>query len=302
MELFTRSYDKEWNRIVDLYVSKDKGISKYIKDDSTCKIVLIEKGEVTVLRDSKKYDLKAPAFFFLSQKDRIESRGSGNLKTSTIFFKPSVIRDEFTFENLDNIDNIDVSQKIGTTIFQDFQLIYGFIYSKENFYSFEVQTAVYVKLKGLFNSIENELTLQKDGFWPCRSRSYFMELLYFLCYNYIRKEKEEIKSQNDIEFELISDYLHEHINEEVTLERITGELSVNRNKLNEIFHEKTQMTCMNYLTKMRMDLASILLVETDLRIVEICERIGYDDANYFSKAFKKEKGMVPSAYRKEKRE
>lgn len=296
MELFTRSYDREWNRIVDLIVFNDKGISKYINDDTTYKFVLLDKGELTIEKEGVNTQAKAPAFFVLSEKDKVKIQCGKTAKTTAMFFKPSVIREEFTYEY---VDKVDFDGLRGSTVYQDLMLIYGFTTKNECCRKTELQSTVYYKMKGLVDSIQRELTLQKDGFWPCRSRSYLMELLYYLCYNFVGEETEmDAKSQTDIEFGMISDYLHQHINEDVTLERITKDLSINRNRLNEIFHEKTSMTCLNCLTKMRMELASILLAETDLRISEICERIGYDDSNYFTKAFKKEMGMTPSAYRK----
>ncbi|MDC2947931.1 AraC family transcriptional regulator [Streptomyces heilongjiangensis] len=52
-----------------------------------------------------------------------------------------------------------------------------------------------------------------------------------------------------------------------------------------------------YLTECRMDEAEVLLSDTDLGIAEIARTVGYADAFGFSAAFKRLKGMSPSAYR-----
>ena len=54
----------------------------------------------------------------------------------------------------------------------------------------------------------------------------------------------------------------------------------------------------DYLIHKRMREAQILLTSTELRNYEIAERVGYDNAAYFSVAFKRFTGMSVSAYRK----
>jgi AraC-like DNA-binding protein len=52
-----------------------------------------------------------------------------------------------------------------------------------------------------------------------------------------------------------------------------------------------------YLTECRMDEAEALLSDTDLGIAQIARFVGYADAFGFSAAFKRLKGLSPSAYR-----
>ena len=46
-----------------------------------------------------------------------------------------------------------------------------------------------------------------------------------------------------------------------------------------------------------MKRAEVLLRETDLKVYEICEQVGYTDTNYFSKLFERSTGKKPSAFR-----
>ncbi len=52
-----------------------------------------------------------------------------------------------------------------------------------------------------------------------------------------------------------------------------------------------------YITECRMDEAEALLSDTDLGIAQIARSVGYADAFGFSAAFKRHKGLSPSAYR-----
>ena len=50
-----------------------------------------------------------------------------------------------------------------------------------------------------------------------------------------------------------------------------------------------------------MKRAEVLLRETDLKVYEICEQVGYTDTNYFSKLFERSTGRKPSAFRSEQK-
>ena len=87
-----------------------------------------------------------------------------------------------------------------------------------------------------------------------------MELLYYIEYTfYVNSSEEETPGQDD--FALITDYMNEHIEDQITLDTITKKFAINRNKLNELFMKQSSMTCLNYLLNLRMDLE----VKTRLR-------------------------------------
>ena len=60
------------------------------------------------------------------------------------------------------------------------------------------------------------------------------------------------------------------------------------------------MTFIEYLTSMRLEKATELLINTNMRSNEISYEIGYQDAHYFSYIFKKKFGMTPKEYRTRK--
>ena len=53
----------------------------------------------------------------------------------------------------------------------------------------------------------------------------------------------------------------------------------------------------SYLTDYRMDRAEEMVLNTDEKSYKIAEKVGYQDANYFSYVFKKKFGVSPSKYR-----
>ena len=79
---------------------------------------------------------------------------------------------------------------------------------------------------------------------------------------------------------------------------LTQILNTNRTTLLSEFKKYTNISLNRYLMQLRMRIATTLLRDTELPILEICERTGLNDISYFSKAFKKEINYTPSEYRK----
>ena len=296
MKLCTECHWNGWDRIVDIYSSAYDSLPEYINDETTYKIIILEKGVLDVKTDLYEGEVKAPALIMLSQKDNICYKTVKSVKADIIFFKPSAIRDEFTYER---IESGEFDETVGQVIYQDYFLIRVFL-SDENKCVIPLPANALKQIKLLFNSMDNQLKAQRDGFWPCRSRSFLMEILHIIVYSYylVDPEDEYSEDSDKEQFSKIAEYLELHLGESISLATITKEFAINRNKLNDIFMKQTSMTCLGYLLNLRLDLAKILLTKTELPIGEIGDRVGYPDPNYFTKVFKENVGMTPSRYRK----
>lgn len=69
----------------------------------------------------------------------------------------------------------------------------------------------------------------------------------------------------------------------------------------QIFKEVTGKTAMEYLGNLRIDKAEKLLKKTEMTVTEIAFCCGFDDANYFSRIYKKIKGISPLSTRQSAR-
>ena len=63
------------------------------------------------------------------------------------------------------------------------------------------------------------------------------------------------------------------------------------------FRKKTGSTISSYIQDKRLNKACELLKNPAYKQYEVAEMVGYDDAKYFAKAFKKKMGLTPSEYR-----
>lgn len=295
MKLCTECHWDGWDRVVDIYPERSDKLPEYINDPENYKVIILEKGSLEIRSEGQTRVVKAPALIGLSQKDVLDYKILQGIKVCILFFKPTVIRDEFTY---DRIDSGEFNEAWGTSIYQDYILIRAVTYSTNVCdRAIEIPLNALKRLKELYSAAEKELHGQKDGFWPCRSRSYLMELLFYIVYTFVEASPDNEVSPEQDDFSKIAEYLNEHLDEPITVETVTKKFAINRNKLNDIFMKQASMTCHDYLLNLRLDLAKVMLTNTELPINEISSRVGYPDANYFAKLFKNVTGRTPSQYR-----
>lgn len=82
---------------------------------------------------------------------------------------------------------------------------------------------------------------------------------------------------------------------ELSVESVAAVVFINPSYLRAVFKKTYGMTVGEYMTHFRMNRAKELL-GGNIRLTEIAERTGYQDAGYFSKVFKKFYGITPSEY------
>lgn len=93
-------------------------------------------------------------------------------------------------------------------------------------------------------------------------------------------------------------YIQENYAKDLNMAVISNEISMNYSLFSYQFKEYTGTNFVNYLKGIRMEAAKKLLVETDLMIMEISQKVGYDNEKHFMKTFKGYYGVSPSEYRK----
>ncbi len=121
------------------------------------------------------------------------------------------------------------------------------------------------------------------------SANAYTELIKQILYLRSRKDKKIV--------EVVKDYVAKHYGEDITLAKITELVYVNGNYFSEMFKTNTGENFIDYLTRVRIDRAKILLKDVAVKTYEVGMLVGYADPNYFSKVFKKVVGITPSQYR-----
>lgn len=94
-------------------------------------------------------------------------------------------------------------------------------------------------------------------------------------------------------------YINQHYRENISLTDVADNVNISKNYLCDVFKKELGISFMNYITNLRMEKAKEFLSNTDMKMYEISEAVGYSDYAYFSQIFKKHTGTTLSAYRKQ---
>ena len=92
-------------------------------------------------------------------------------------------------------------------------------------------------------------------------------------------------------------WLEHHYMRDVSLDQAAEAMGMSAFYFSRFFRTSYNQTFLEYLTAYRIDRAVELLQQTDIPVREIAVRVGYTDANYFTKVFKRHLGVTPTEYR-----
>lgn len=102
-----------------------------------------------------------------------------------------------------------------------------------------------------------------------------------------------VHSQKDV----IKDYIDRNYKKDISAKDVAGILGYSDVYFSKVFKQLFDDNFINYLTKIRIDRAKVLLKDVSFNIKEVGKSVGYADSNYFTKVFKRSIGMSPSEYR-----
>ncbi|MDL2281895.1 AraC family transcriptional regulator [Parabacteroides sp. OttesenSCG-928-G06] len=96
-------------------------------------------------------------------------------------------------------------------------------------------------------------------------------------------------------------YMQENIEKKLSLEDIAIHAGYSSSHFSALFGKRTGYTPLAYFNQLKIQKACNLLDFTDMKINQICYKIGLDDTFYFSRLFTKVMGISPREYRKMKK-
>lgn len=91
---------------------------------------------------------------------------------------------------------------------------------------------------------------------------------------------------------------HNYMLYDISLDSVSAILNINSSYFSSLFKRTFQVNFLDYLTDLRMNAAKELLKDPLRSTAEVAGMVGYESANYFTRAFKKKVGMTPTDYRR----
>lgn len=112
-----------------------------------------------------------------------------------------------------------------------------------------------------------------------------------------RNPRHEPERRQVERIEAAMDRMRREIDQPQPLQRYAAAAGLSVSQFSFLFKQHTGISPMNYLTEARMQRACEYLDTSEASIKEIASQLGYEDALYFSRSFKKCTGLSPTQYR-----
>ena len=96
---------------------------------------------------------------------------------------------------------------------------------------------------------------------------------------------------------MAKEYVDRHLPEDVSLAKVAEAVAISPGYLSRIFLKEMGESFSDYVIRNKTEYSKKLLRETNLKVYEIAEKLGYNNPHYFSKWFKERVGMTPLEYR-----
>ena len=93
-------------------------------------------------------------------------------------------------------------------------------------------------------------------------------------------------------------YLEQHYTRPLSLAELASASGFSASYLSRFFRKKTGVCLFEYINKLRIKQACLLLKKTNKRIIEIAYDVGYNNISFFNRYFKKILRLSPQAYRR----
>ncbi len=138
------------------------------------------------------------------------------------------------------------------------------------------------------SELDRQVTFEDVCAWVVRMLDAFIDAVY---------STRNVKSSRYLGS--VIEYIQERYAENITLEEASALVPISPYYLSHLFRDELGMTFLEYVTRVRIEEAKALLSTTDMRVRDIAASVGYDDAGYFAKVFRKTVGTSPNQYRKQ---
>ncbi len=138
----------------------------------------------------------------------------------------------------------------------------------------------------IIEKIQGKKTLKEIEGW--------IKHIFFSTVSYVEKNK---TSKSSKIIEKVKRYVAEnYMDEGLNIQELAKHLFINYSHICYLFKKETESTINEYITEYRLKKAKELFDAGNHLVIDVANKVGYADANYFGKCFKKYYGISPSKY------
>lgn len=259
-------------------------------------LIILNAGKMEFSVEGERISAVAPAFICFGEQENPALVSKGRAEYTCIYFHPEFLNINMTFEALRSENYGDIASTHDLFLLKPFT---------DKAYVIPIADAQLEKVKTAAEYMQKELEGQRDWYWSCRGRSYFMEIIIALerMYELIGYGVTHQKSDNTpiIKNAKLRDavlYIESRFDESITLPDIAKAAGMNHTTLTALAKEELGLTAIEYLMKYRITVAKKQLEFTSVPIKDIANMTGFKTVQHFGRVFKAHTGATPAEFRK----
>ena len=276
-------------------VRNDRLQNTHIKNNCFLLIILTA-GKLEFKVENEQFYAAAPAFICFDETADPVLISKQKAQYTCIYFHPEFLNVNMSFEMLRKKDYGDIASTHDLFLLKPFT---------DKAYVVPIAEAQLEKITQAARDMQEELKNQRDWYWSCRGRSYFMEIIIALerMYGLIGYGVTHQKSDNTpiVKNAKLRDavlYIESRFDESITLPDIAKAAGMNHTTLTALMKEELGLTAIEYLMKYRITVAEKQLEFTSVPIKDIANMTGFKTVQHFSRVFKAQNGTTPAEFRK----
>ena len=116
----------------------------------------------------------------------------------------------------------------------------------------------------------------------------------------VARQSTDILAVNDPEVAAAVRFIRQHAKTKINVTDVVHQVSLSRRVLEKRFRRVLNKSIHDEIRRARVELLVRMLTETQMSISEMADALDFDDVTHLSRYFRKEKGLIPLQYRKQK--
>ncbi len=259
-------------------------------------LIILTAGKLEFKVENEQFCAVAPAFICFDETQNPVLISKQKARYTCIYFHPEFLNVNMSFEMLRKKDYGDIASTHDLFLLKPFT---------DKAYVIPIAEAQLDKITQAAEFMQEELQNQRDWYWSCRGRSYFMEIIIALermygliGYGVTHQKSDNIPIIKNAKLRDAVLYIEGHYGDNIILSDISANAGINHTTLTALMKEELGCTAIEYLMKYRVTIAEKQLEFTSVPIKDIANMTGFKTVQHFSRVFKSHTGTTPAEFRK----
>lgn len=278
------------NAVFEIFFTRDMALLDG-SDPDMYQLMYVDEGSIIVRESGTEKSLFAPVTLCMNYARPVSEVSLTGARGFSVFFRPQVINH--------GLLGMDASADSGGFRTERI-LIEPFLRGgRGNPFYLPVNGSIRNRMIRMADNLERQLTDQPDNNWPCRGRSFFLEMLLLLQSMFAFEDESassSLRAESEV-YPIIREIHARYPDPTLSVRSLARDSGMNTLVAAWRFRRSIGSGVGSYLNNLRCAVGANLLKNTLLGVAEIARRCGYRDESRFAMDFERREGLGPTQWR-----